>query len=97
MEYGTCPVCNGTGRKPCPDHARRYGLEHGWYGYNKEDDTIKCSNCGAQKMSGTPTGKVRLNKEGLPCTHKYSSRKVGRCLKEYKCDHCGDSYEIDSG
>jgi DNA-directed RNA polymerase subunit RPC12/RpoP len=72
-------------------------MEYGWFDYNKEDDTIKCSNCGGQRMSGMPMGKVRLDKNGQPCVHKYTRRKVGRCLHEYTCENCGDRYEIDSG
>jgi len=96
VDKGICPVCNGTGRMPCPDHSRRYGLEYGWFDYNKEDDTIKCSNCGARYMSGTVTGMVRLNKDGQPCTHTYTRKTVGRCLNRYTCQNCNDSYEIDS-
>lgn len=97
MELGTCPVCNGTGHMPCPDHLRNYGQKNGWYGYRAEDDTVTCNNCGGQRMYGTPSGKVPLNKKGEPCTHKYSGRTIGRCLTEYICEHCGDKYQIDSG
>jgi hypothetical protein len=97
IEYGTCPVCNGSGRMPTPDNLRRYGEKNGWYGYDKADDCCTCTNCGGQTMYGKPSGKVRLNKNGVPCTHKYTSRNVGRCLTEYTCSECGNSYEIDSG
>lgn len=89
IEYGTCPVCNGTGRVPAGDHKYKNVIA----GYEKETDTFGCTNCGGQY----PSGEVRLNKDGVPCTHKYSSRTVGRCLTEYTCDNCGDRYEIDSG
>ena len=93
----TCPVCNGTGHMPCPDHLRGYGKQYGWYGYNADNDTVTCNNCGAQTMYGRPTGKVGLNKDGVPCTHKYVSKNAGRCLTAYTCEHCGDRYVIDSG
>jgi len=48
-------------------------------------------------MWGQPRGQVPLNREGKPCQHLYKSRTVGRCLTEYVCEHCGDSYQIDSG
>jgi hypothetical protein len=97
MTRGICPVCNGTGHKPCPDHLRKYGVSSGWYGYRAEDDTVSCDNCGAQYMMGRPSGEVALNKEGVPCTHSYNFSIVGRGLTQYVCVHCGDSYQIDSG
>ena len=96
MEH-TCPVCNGSGHMPCPDNLRDYGRKYGWYDYRAEDDTVKCTNCGGQYMYGRPSGKVRANKDGAPCTHSYTSKTVGRCLTQYTCTHCGDSYQIDSG
>ncbi len=93
----TCPVCNGTGKMPCPERLRSYGKQYGWYGYDAETDTVDCTNCGAQYMYGRPSGKVRANKDGAPCTHSYTSSTVGRCLTQYTCIHCGDSYQIDSG
>lgn len=89
-DYGTCPVCNGTGEVPLSDREKAYswnrGKEHG-----------PCYNCGGQYMFGTPRGKVKLNTNGVPCTHSYTSKTVGRCLTEYTCTHCGDRYQIDSG
>lgn len=93
MEYGTCPVCNGSGRKPAGDDK----YKHIYAGYDKATDTLPCTNCGGQYMYSTPKGEVRLNKEGQPCKHSYSSKTVGRCLTEYTCEHCGDRYQIDSG
>jgi len=60
-------------------------------------DEFKCTNCGGQYMYGTPKGIVRLNKEGLPCTHKYVGSNVGRCLTQYVCEHCSDRFQVDSG
>ena len=98
IEMGDCPVCNGTGRMPTPDHIRPYGERNGWYGYRKEDDCCDCTNCGAQYMLSKPSGKVRMNKLGVPCTHSYkSSAGRWRCTTNYVCEHCGDSYMIDSG
>jgi uncharacterized protein YbaR (Trm112 family) len=95
MTKGTCPVCNGTGRRALMAHEQQY--KHVYSGYDAATDTLACSNCGAQYMFGRPTGEVRLNKEGQPCKHSYSSKTVGRCLTEYTCSECGDSYQIDSG
>ena len=94
---GTCPVCNGTGRMPTPNNLRQYGEKNGWYGYKKEDDCCDCTNCGAQTMYGKASGQVLLRPDGTPCTHKYTGRNAGRCLTEYTCEHCGSSYQIDSG
>ena len=91
--HGLCPVCNGTGRVAAGD----YKYKHVVAGYDKETDTLKCNNCGGQYMYGTPRGEVRLNKEGVPCTHKYTSQNVGRCLTQYTFSECGDSYQIDTG
>ena len=93
MEYGTCPVCNGTHRVPAGDNKYKSVIA----GYDKDTDTFACTNCGGQYMYGSPRGQVRLNKDGVPCTHKYSSKTVGRCLTEYTCSECGDRYQIDSG
>ena len=89
-EYGTCPVCNGTGKLPLTDNDKRYS-------WNKDRTHKECYNCGGQKMYGNGIGQVRLNKAGEPCVHKYTRRTVGRCLTEYRCSECGDSYQIDSG
>ena len=96
MTKGTCPVCNGTKQRPCPDNLRDYGKRYGWYGYNAENDTVQCNNCGAQYMMGTPTGEVRLRPDGTPCAHEYTGREAGRCRTIYTCKHCNETYEIDS-
>lgn len=90
IEYGTCPVCNGTGKLPLTDNDKRYS-------WDKDKTHRECYNCGGQKMYGNGIGQVRLNKAGESCVHKYTRRTVGRCLTEYRCSECGDSYEIDSG
>ena len=95
MEDGTCPVCNGTGRQPATADQKRYAKVLA--GYNTDDDTIGCRNCGGQRMFGKPTGRVKLNKEGVPCTHSYVSSNAGRCLTNYTCQFCDDRYQIDSG
>lgn len=93
METGVCPVCNGSGRKAAGD----YQYKHVIAGYDKDTDTLPCTNCGGQYMFGSPSGKVRLNKDGVPCTHQYVSKYVGRCLTEYFCVWCADKHQIDSG
>lgn len=97
MTKGICPVCNGTGHKPCPDNLRAYGAKNGWYGYRASDDTVTCDNCGGQYMYGNPSGEVNLNKDGVPCTHEYTSETIGRCYHRHICKHCGDTFHIDSG
>lgn len=87
--YGICPVCNGTKEVPLTENEKQYS-------WNKDKTHRNCHNCGGQKMYGAPQGEVLLNKEGVPCTHKYHSRTIGRCLTEYTCENCGDRYEIDS-
>jgi len=93
MLKGTCPVCNGTTRVPAGDNKYKHVIS----GYDQATDTFACSNCGGQYMFGRPTGEVRLNKAGEPCSHLYVSKNVGRCLTEYLCVHCGDRHQIDSG
>ena len=66
-------------------------------GYDEQTDTLPCNNCGGQYMFGRPTGQVRLNKDGEPCTHQYVSKYIGRCLTEYFCVWCADKHTIDSG
>lgn len=90
IQTGICPVCNGAGQLPLTDHDKQWS-------WNKDRTHKECYNCGGHYMMGKGRGQVPLNKEGQPCVHKYTSRNVGRCLTEYKCDHCGDRYQIDSG
>jgi hypothetical protein len=40
---------------------------------------------------------VNTDNSGMPCVHVYESSNAGRCLTNYRCVHCGDSYQIDSG
>jgi len=93
MEKGTCPVCNGSTRKPAGDNKYKHVIA----GYDKDTDTFACDNCGSQYMYSRSTGEVKLNKEGVPCTHSYVSSNAGRCLTNYVCKHCDDRYQIDSG
>jgi hypothetical protein len=95
-EHGICPVCQGSKHMPCPDNLRGYGVRNGWYGYRASDDTVNCTNCGAQTMWGQATGRVPLRADGTACTHDYQAKNVGRCLTQYTCTHCGDRYQIDS-
>lgn len=96
LEVGECPVCRGTKRVPAGD-------KH-WVtqctGYDKATHTVPCTNCGGQYMFGFPTGLVRYNTAGVPCTHKYipaSNSHQHRTYRMYVCTQCGDSYDIDSG
>ncbi len=90
-----CPVCNGTGRVPVPEHSQKYKKMTA--GYCAADDTFGCRNCGGQTMSLTPRGYVSANKDGVACTHSYKSQTIGRCLTRYTCVHCTERYDIDSG
>jgi len=96
MSKGICPVCNGTKRVPCQTPKETSWLKMS-VGYNKEDHTSRCCNCGGQTMSCTPTGEVPLNYEGVPCTHEYTYTKLGNCYHGYICNLCGHKYKIDSG
>lgn len=89
----TCPVCNGSGRRPAGDDK----YKHVYAGYDKDTDTLPCNNCGGQTMFGRATGKSYLREDGTPCKHEYTSRVAGRCYTIYTCRHCGYSYDIDSG
>lgn len=96
-EKGICPVCNGTLRQPVTD-AERHGTK--WNkSYDAESDTIDCFNCMPRGMfsSRVPTGKVTINREGVPCTHQFVEEKIGNCYYRYSCKHCTDSFNIDSG
>lgn len=93
--YGVCPVCNGSKRKKITEQNRQHASI--FVGYDKETDTLPCSNCGGQYQWGQPKGEVRLRPDGTPCEHDYESKDVGRCLSESTCKHCGDTYRIDSG
>ena len=91
--YGVCPVCNGSGRREAYDSPYKSVIA----GYDKETDTLPCTNCGGQYMNMSSTGEVKLRADGTPCKHSYTSKTVGRCLTEYTCVHCSDRYQIDSG
>jgi hypothetical protein len=93
MSKGVCPVCQGTCRIPAGDNKYKHVIS----GYDKETDTFACTNCGKQYMFGRPTGEVNLRPDGTPCTHVYESSNIGRCLTRYKCIHCSDRHDIDSG
>jgi len=94
MERGTCPVCEGTHRVAYQGEERYKSVV---YGYDSETNTVPCNNCGGQYMYGRPLGTVPFNKHGVPCAHSYKSKNIGRCLTEYTCEHCDDTYSIDSG
>lgn len=93
MSYGICPVCNGSGRRDASNDK----YKNVYAGYDKETDTIPCTNCGGQTMFGKPSGKVPLRPDGTPCKHEYVGVSRGRCYTVYTCKHCNHSYDIDSG
>lgn len=88
--YGTCPICNGSGEVLLSDEEKKYI-------WNKNETHRACRNCGGQTMYGNASGQVPLNREGQPCVHSYTGTVIGRCLTEYVCKHCGHRYQIDSG
>ena len=90
MTQGTCPVCNGTKELSLTQDEKSYS-------WNRDRTHRDCHNCGGQYMMGRASGKVRLNLDGVPCTHAYTSSNDGRCLTGYRCTHCDDRYQIDSG
>ena len=88
-----CPVCNGTCEVPYTGSNPKYVS-----GYNPENKSVPCSNCGGQyQFGGGATGLVVLNKHENPCIHKYVGISRGRCYVVYTCTECGDSHGIDSG
>jgi hypothetical protein len=88
--YGICPICNGTCQIELTDQEKRFGA-------TRDKTHRPCHNCGGQYMYSSAKGEVRLNTDGIPCTHSYTSTNDGRCLTGYTCKHCGDRYQIDSG
>ena len=95
-EKGKCPVCKGTTRVAAdPTKDAKYFRVYS--SYDEATHTLNCGNCGSQYMFGRPTGETYLNKDGEPCTHKYTSETVGRCYHKYTCINCGDTFHIDSG
>lgn len=95
MTQGTCPVCNGTTRTPADGylHTRNHIA-----GYDQATDTFPCTNCGGQYMYGQPRGQVPLRPDGTPCKHDYTSEPTQwRYLNNYRCKHCNDVFQVDSG
>lgn len=90
MTKGVCPVCDGSKQVLLTENEKKYS-------WNKDKTHTDCRNCGSQYMYGRARGEVNLRPDGTPCTHEYKSTTIGRCLTEYKCIHCSDRYEIDSG
>lgn len=101
---GTCPTCQGSGRRPVPADTRQYvKFNERWgtwgvAGYDPDTDTLPCRNCGGQTMSMKGTGVVLLRPDGTPCQHEYTYQLAGNCYHRYTCKHgCGHVYHIDSG
>lgn len=94
MQQGTCPVCDGSGRRAVtPSEQSNASV---MWGYDKASNTLGCRNCGAQRMSGKATGLVPLRADGSPCKHEYRGVQQGRCYTVYTCLHCEDRYDWDS-
>lgn len=87
-----CPVCNGSTRIPATGEHKTIMAT-----YDAVTDTFACTNCGAQTMSCTATGRVPLRSDGTACRHEYRGTQLGNCYWGYTCRHCGDHYRIDSG
>ena len=93
--YGVCPVCHGTCRQPAGENMKPFAMIIA--GYDRNNETIACSNCGGRRMYGEPSGEVPLRADGTPCKHEYKGVERGRCYTVYTCIHCNDRYDIDSG
>jgi DNA-directed RNA polymerase subunit RPC12/RpoP len=78
-----------------------YARKNGWFGYDPKSDTIRCDNCGGQTMMHTCSGKTFARADGTPCLHEYvglsDPHETMRGWHKYRCKHCPDYYEIDSG
>jgi hypothetical protein len=85
----TCPVCQGTKRVALTDMERAQ-----WWNNGKTDQP--CRNCGGQTQFGAASGFTFLREDGTPCVHEYRSENRGRCYTVYFCQHCPDSFDIDS-
>lgn len=89
---GVCPICHGFGWDRIPEHSRK------WY---PEKHFMQCRNCGGQYQGGvteTSRGMVNFHTiSGLPCSHDYTLKNIGRCYNQYTCKNCGDTHTIDSG
>ena len=88
-----CPICQGTGRVPAGDSKYKAMM----HGYDPATDTLWCGNCGGQTMMARGTGLVPARADGTACVHKYVGTQAGRCYWRYRCVHCGDGYDMDSG
>jgi hypothetical protein len=51
--YGTCPVCNGSGRVSAGDSKYKKVIA----GYDIETDTFRCNNCGVKECMVVQRGK----------------------------------------
>lgn len=87
-DYAPCPVCNGSGRRPYDGGPYSYGLD-------AETNTVPCNNC--NQFFWDPLGYVRRRPDGTPCVHKYAMLPQRfSCFQEYRCEHCGDRFDVDS-
>lgn len=89
IKYGTCPVCDGTGRVPATGQWDKFVAS-----YDPDTNTVECRNCGTPYRRST--GKVRLRSDGTPCVHERDVTVLGRCYRQYTCKHCGEYYTVDS-
>ena len=59
-------------------------------------DTMQLTNGGfAVAVERSHAGSVKYY-SWRACDHSFVSKNIGRCLTSYTCEHCGESYEIDS-
>lgn len=94
---GECPRCSGTGRARTSEGLLPYRST--LRGYDPMTQTLPCRNCGGQRMYGAPTGLTNLRSDGTPCLHEYSAThpRNTRTYTVYRCTHCPETYDIDSG
>ena len=91
-DYGTCPVCNGSGHTPVAAD------DPHWPQYRKQG-WMECQNCGGQTMMSKGLGITpkRAPDDEMGCLHEFVGSKAGRCYYVYHCKHCSARYDIDSG
>lgn len=91
--FGVCPGCNGSGRLSVAETSNMDVVA----GYDRDTNTIACTNCGGQTMYGTALGYTEIDPAtGAGCLHKYAKREAGRCYVVFTCAKCRSRYDVDS-